>query len=104
MQKLFVLISVCRQLLCNEDSSKMFMCHFVNFFKCLFGFLGIPLNDADAWWAKYQPEVDATEQCGSMFYTGRLTHIDCILKSFFICEHEVDNSNSTKVLLEEQSA
>ena len=26
-----------------------------------------------------------------MFYTGRLIDIDCDIKSFFICEHEVDH-------------
>lgn len=46
----------------------------------------------DAWWDKHEPIVDEHEQCGSMFYNGRLNSINCDTKSFFICEHDVDNS------------
>ncbi|KAJ8722639.1 hypothetical protein PYW07_003819 [Mythimna separata] len=56
---------------------------------------GIPLSAANAWWGQYEPEIDDREQCGAMFYTGRLTHLDCALKSFFICEHDAYVVNST---------
>ena len=46
--------------------------------------------DASAWWDNHQPNQDAREKCGSMFYTGRLNIVDCDTKSFFICEHEVN--------------
>ncbi|KAJ8725748.1 hypothetical protein PYW08_003931 [Mythimna loreyi] len=53
---------------------------------------GTPMSAfADAWWDSYKP-ADDRDQCGSMFYTGRLTNIDCDMKSFFICEHQLPKS------------
>ena len=42
--------------------------------------------EAEAWYENYQP--DERDQCGSMFFNGRLVNTDCDSKSFFICEHE----------------
>ena len=47
--------------------------------------------DSDAWFDNYQPNANDLEECGSMFYTGRLINTDCDMKSFFICEHEVND-------------
>nr|QWY13107.1 IML10 [Mythimna separata] len=54
---------------------------------------GIALNvDNDAWFDNYQPdELTDHDECGSMFYTGRLINTDCGMKSFFICEHQLDH-------------
>ncbi|KAJ8722602.1 hypothetical protein PYW07_003782 [Mythimna separata] len=49
---------------------------------------GTPMSvDAENWWDSNKPAEDR-DQCGSMFYTGRLINTDCDMKSFFICEHE----------------
>ncbi|KAJ8725742.1 hypothetical protein PYW08_003925 [Mythimna loreyi] len=51
---------------------------------------GTPLKvDIETWYDSYQPE--GTEECGSIFYTGRLVNTDCDMKSFFICEHDVNS-------------
>ncbi|KAJ8722595.1 hypothetical protein PYW07_003775 [Mythimna separata] len=57
---------------------------------------GTPLSDANTWWGNYQADVDDEKKCGSMFYTGRLTHVNCDTKSFFICEHEVKTVTSLR--------
>lgn len=48
--------------------------------------------DAEIWWDNYQPEGEDREQCGAMFFDGRLININCDMKSLFICEHELDNA------------
>ncbi|KAJ8722607.1 hypothetical protein PYW07_003787 [Mythimna separata] len=49
---------------------------------------GKPIDvDDDVWYDNYQPV--GRQQCGSMFYTGRLVNIDCERKCFFICEHKI---------------
>ena len=49
---------------------------------------GTSINETLPLWN--EPNEGTYDQCGSMFYTGRLTQIGCDLKSLFICEHEVD--------------
>nr|QWY13122.1 IML25 [Mythimna separata] len=46
------------------------------------------VDDAEFWYGKYQPGPNDPDQCGSMFFNGLLTQINCDLRSFFICEHE----------------
>ncbi|KAJ8725738.1 hypothetical protein PYW08_003921 [Mythimna loreyi] len=45
--------------------------------------------DLNLWWGNYQPEEENLEQCGGMFFNGRLVNIDCDMRSFFVCEREV---------------
>ncbi|KAJ8725740.1 hypothetical protein PYW08_003923 [Mythimna loreyi] len=45
--------------------------------------------DLDLWWGNYQPEEENLEQCGAMFFNGRLINVHCDMRSFFICEREV---------------
>lgn len=53
---------------------------------------GTALNGSVALWG-HQLSGGINDQCGSMFYTGRLTQLDCGMKCFFICEHDVDQSS-----------
>nr|XP_021181374.2 C-type mannose receptor 2 [Helicoverpa armigera] len=51
---------------------------------------GTPLNkDASLWWGGSVPDDNDSQQCGAMFYTGRLTPVDCNHRSLFVCEHLV---------------
>uniref|UniRef100_A0A2A4JYM9 C-type lectin domain-containing protein n=1 Tax=Heliothis virescens TaxID=7102 RepID=A0A2A4JYM9_HELVI len=51
---------------------------------------GTPLNkNAALWWGDNVPDDSDSQQCGAMFYSGRLTPIDCNLRSLFVCEHQV---------------
>ena len=56
---------------------------------------------ADVWWDNQEPIIDEHDQCGSMFFNGRLNTIDCDTKSFYICERGV---NSTNLVLETSNA
>ncbi|KAJ8722614.1 hypothetical protein PYW07_003794 [Mythimna separata] len=47
--------------------------------------------DPDTWWDNYQPDGEDRDQCGAMFFNGRLININCDMISFFICEHEVEH-------------
>ena len=78
-----------------EDCSLTCLSRYISNEMILFPGTPIKLN-ADAWWDGYQPEGDAHEECGAMFYTGRLINISCDTRSFFICEHEADESYLTK--------
>ncbi|KAJ8722620.1 hypothetical protein PYW07_003800 [Mythimna separata] len=49
---------------------------------------------ADLWFDNYQPDGTGNGACGAMFFNGRLINTDCDTKSFFICEHELDNIRS----------
>ncbi|CAG4910852.1 unnamed protein product [Colias eurytheme] len=40
-------------------------------------------------WGNGQPDGGEREKCGSMFYNGKLNDINCDVKCFFICEHEI---------------
>uniref|UniRef100_A0A2A4K0C8 C-type lectin domain-containing protein n=1 Tax=Heliothis virescens TaxID=7102 RepID=A0A2A4K0C8_HELVI len=52
---------------------------------------GTKLNeDTSMFWGGYVPNDSDSQQCGAMFYTGRLTPVDCNLRSLFVCEHQVD--------------
>ncbi|KAJ8722625.1 hypothetical protein PYW07_003805 [Mythimna separata] len=50
--------------------------------------------DREAWFDNYQPDGDSNGECGSMFFNGRLINTACEMKSFFICEHDVDDSSA----------
>ncbi|KAJ8725736.1 hypothetical protein PYW08_003919 [Mythimna loreyi] len=51
---------------------------------------GKPLKTVNEdWFDNYQP--DGEDECGAMFFNGRLINTDCDMKSFFICQHEVEN-------------
>ncbi|KAJ8725741.1 hypothetical protein PYW08_003924 [Mythimna loreyi] len=47
--------------------------------------------DLDTWFDNYQPEAENRDQCGAMFFNGRLININCDMRSFFICEHELED-------------
>nr|QWY13111.1 IML14 [Mythimna separata] len=49
---------------------------------------------ADLWFDNYQPDGTGNGACGAMFFNGRLINTDCDTKSFFICEHELDNTRT----------
>ncbi|KAJ8725867.1 hypothetical protein PYW08_004050 [Mythimna loreyi] len=54
---------------------------------------GSPIpSDASLWWDMHLPSEADHEQCGSMFYTGRLNIVNCDTKSLFICERQMDDS------------
>lgn len=63
---------------------------------------GTPMNvDTNAWFDNYRPDGNHNEECGSMFFNGRLINTDCNTKSLFICEHKVDSgagANSTTAI------
>lgn len=40
-------------------------------------------------WGSNQPDGGDKENCGSMFYNGKLNDISCNKKCFFICEREI---------------
>ncbi|KAJ8725734.1 hypothetical protein PYW08_003917 [Mythimna loreyi] len=65
---------------------------------------GTPLNvDKDAWFDNYQPDEPIDhDECGSMFYTGRLINTGCEMKSFFICEHQPDHVIASSIALSDQ--
>ncbi|KAJ8725739.1 hypothetical protein PYW08_003922 [Mythimna loreyi] len=52
------------------------------------------LVDLNLWYGNYQPEGENLDQCGAMFFDGRLIDINCDTKSFFICEREVKKVTS----------
>lgn len=47
----------------------------------------------DVWWDNRQPIEEEHEQCGLMFFNGRLNSISCDTKSFSICEREEGHHN-----------
>uniref|UniRef100_A0A2A4JYM8 C-type lectin domain-containing protein n=1 Tax=Heliothis virescens TaxID=7102 RepID=A0A2A4JYM8_HELVI len=49
----------------------------------------------ELWWGDYEPV--GKNQCGAMFFNGRLNNINCETRSLFICEHEVDPSSIAKM-------
>ncbi|KAJ8725868.1 hypothetical protein PYW08_004051 [Mythimna loreyi] len=56
---------------------------------------GTPMNvDADIWYKNKLPQ-NCYEECGSMFFNGRLVTTDCNMKSFFICEQKAIATTST---------
>ncbi|KAJ8732503.1 hypothetical protein PYW07_015102 [Mythimna separata] len=56
---------------------------------------GTPVNGSIALWGSRLNE-GSHDQCGAMFYTGRLTQVDCGLKCSFICEHEVSSETENE--------
>ncbi|KAJ8722615.1 hypothetical protein PYW07_003795 [Mythimna separata] len=51
---------------------------------------GKPLESEDEdWFDNYKP--DGEDECGSMFFNGRLINTDCDMKSLFICQHGADS-------------
>lgn len=60
--------------------------------------------DPEVWLDNYQPEGGNKEQCGAMFFNGRLININCDMISLFICEHVPDNAispiNSARPILQ----
>ncbi|KAJ8725737.1 hypothetical protein PYW08_003920 [Mythimna loreyi] len=65
---------------------------------------GTPLNvENDAWFDNYEPDLPIDhDECGSMFYTGRLINTDCDMKSFYICEHQPDHVTPASITLSDQ--
>ncbi|XP_049695020.2 macrophage mannose receptor 1 [Helicoverpa armigera] len=52
---------------------------------------GTRLNEnSTVFWGGSVPDDNDSQQCGAMFYTGRLTPVDCSHRSLFVCEHQVD--------------
>nr|QWY13112.1 IML15 [Mythimna separata] len=56
---------------------------------------GTPVNGSIALFGSRLNE-GSHDQCGAMFYTGRLTQVDCGLKCSFICEHEVSSKTENE--------
>ncbi|KAJ8722596.1 hypothetical protein PYW07_003776 [Mythimna separata] len=57
---------------------------------------GSPMTNDRLWWGNEQPDLDDGKKCGSMFYTGLLSNVNCDTKSFFICEHELNSSDENE--------
>ncbi|GBP24739.1 hypothetical protein EVAR_79586_1 [Eumeta japonica] len=59
------------------------------------GDLSTSLEEAGyAKWGNLQPDGNADELCGTMFYDGLLNDLNCDLATFFICEHDISSLSS----------
>ena len=66
-----------------------------HWFNVSLSFTGTPLTvGADAWLDKYQPDGHPKEECGAMVFNGQLINTDCNMTSMFICEHELESSET----------